>query len=253
MYVPQQRRAVILRLLEQRGYVHSADLAAELGVTDETIRTDLRSMQEDGLLRRVHGGARYVLPRGGAKDATRLDCQFIERILPHISPGMRVYLDAASLSHTLLSSLGTLPCTILTPSLQLLGLLSAKALPQQAIAPEGRLDKESGLISAELAETYFQRHAPDLVIVFPGAIPSPDSIAYAHAEQAKWAAAAVHAGAEVILPAAAGAFGAELPYPVSCTPSLIISEDNLPAQFSHIPAELVPYLSADVLLQISEL
>ena len=62
MYVAQERRAYILRLLQQRGSIRSASLARELGVTDETIRTDLVDLQAQGLLQRVHGGARYTLP-----------------------------------------------------------------------------------------------------------------------------------------------------------------------------------------------
>ena len=41
MYVPHERRARILRLLSERGVLRTADLAEELGVTDETVRTDL--------------------------------------------------------------------------------------------------------------------------------------------------------------------------------------------------------------------
>ncbi|MBR2145626.1 MAG: DeoR/GlpR transcriptional regulator, partial [Akkermansia sp.] len=62
MYVAKERRAYILRLLQQQGSLHSATLARELGVTDETIRTDLVAMQNQGLLKRTHGGAEYILP-----------------------------------------------------------------------------------------------------------------------------------------------------------------------------------------------
>ena len=75
MYVAQERRAYILRLLQQRGSIRSASLARELGVTDETIRTDLVDLQAQGLLQRVHGGARYTLPVEGIDASTRPDCQ----------------------------------------------------------------------------------------------------------------------------------------------------------------------------------
>ena len=60
MYVAQERRAYILRILQQRGSIRSATIARELGVTDETIRTDLVDMQAQGLLLRTHGGAKYT-------------------------------------------------------------------------------------------------------------------------------------------------------------------------------------------------
>jgi DeoR/GlpR family transcriptional regulator of sugar metabolism len=65
-----ERQAAIVELLRQRGRVLANDLSAELGVSADTIRRDLRELDEKGLVRRVHGGA---LPRTGdaAAFATR--------------------------------------------------------------------------------------------------------------------------------------------------------------------------------------
>src|SRR5205807_1048776 len=57
-----ERRAVILDRLRNQGRVMATDLSAELDVSSDTIRRDLREMDGLGLLRRVHGGA---LPRHG--------------------------------------------------------------------------------------------------------------------------------------------------------------------------------------------
>jgi len=51
------RRAELLRRLEQEGYLASSSLAAELGVSEMTIRRDLRQLESEGLARRVIGGA----------------------------------------------------------------------------------------------------------------------------------------------------------------------------------------------------
>jgi len=59
-----ERRELILERLRTQGRVLAADLSAELDVSPDTIRRDLRELDEAGLLRRVHGGA---LPR--ASDA----------------------------------------------------------------------------------------------------------------------------------------------------------------------------------------
>ncbi|UGS37707.1 DeoR/GlpR family DNA-binding transcription regulator [Capillimicrobium parvum] len=55
-----ERRTLILDRLRSQGRVLAADLSAELDVSQDTIRRDLRDLDEAGLLRRVHGGA---LPR----------------------------------------------------------------------------------------------------------------------------------------------------------------------------------------------
>jgi DeoR family fructose operon transcriptional repressor len=51
------RHQLILETLQARGQVSANALAERLGVTHETVRKDLISLQERGLLRRVHGGA----------------------------------------------------------------------------------------------------------------------------------------------------------------------------------------------------
>lgn len=60
------RRQDLLDRLAAAGYVSSTDVAAELGVSEMTIRRDLRRLADEGLARRVPGGA--SLPgTGGAE------------------------------------------------------------------------------------------------------------------------------------------------------------------------------------------
>ena len=51
------RQQQILRLLGRSGSVRCSELANELGVTAMTLWRDLEALAEQGLLRRVHGGA----------------------------------------------------------------------------------------------------------------------------------------------------------------------------------------------------
>jgi DeoR/GlpR family transcriptional regulator of sugar metabolism len=57
------RRAELLKRLRADGYVSSARSAADLGVSEMTIRRDLRRLEEERLVQRVAGGA--SLPRFG--------------------------------------------------------------------------------------------------------------------------------------------------------------------------------------------
>lgn len=54
------RQDEILKLLRSNGTVHIHDLAALFHASLDTVRRDLRQMEKDGFLRRIHGGA--VLP-----------------------------------------------------------------------------------------------------------------------------------------------------------------------------------------------
>ncbi len=57
-----KRHNYILEKLAQYGSVRIADMAEELGVTTVTIRNDLNILEADGMVYRIHGGARQVNP-----------------------------------------------------------------------------------------------------------------------------------------------------------------------------------------------
>src|SRR5580692_1398113 len=53
----QQRKSHILSVLRRDGQVVAKALSAELSLSEDTIRRDLRELAQEGLLQRVHGGA----------------------------------------------------------------------------------------------------------------------------------------------------------------------------------------------------
>lgn len=52
-----ERKNRILEALSEKGRVLSAELVNDLGVSEDTIRRDLKDLADAGLLKRVHGGA----------------------------------------------------------------------------------------------------------------------------------------------------------------------------------------------------
>lgn len=249
MYVAQERRAYILRLLQQRGSIRSAELARELGVTDETIRTDLVDMQAQGLLKRVHGGARYILPLPGSDAAPRPDCQLAQLACRHIKDGMRVYLDADLLALVLVSQLGELPCTLICNSPELLSQLAATPLPQQLVCPGGLLNKECHLLdSSEARRSLQEEYRPDIALLCPPAL-REDVAAYRHPVQAAWAETAARAARKVIWMVPSQALYSHAPHAFALPEnSTIITENNLPPHFHHPDTELIPYISAEDLI-----
>lgn len=53
----RQRKSHILNILSRDGEVVAKRLSAELSLSEDTIRRDLRELAQDGMLQRVHGGA----------------------------------------------------------------------------------------------------------------------------------------------------------------------------------------------------
>ncbi|APG18824.1 DeoR family transcriptional regulator [Kosakonia radicincitans] len=52
-----QRKQLILNQLAEEGQVLSKELSERFGVSEDTVRRDLRELAAEGLLQRVHGGA----------------------------------------------------------------------------------------------------------------------------------------------------------------------------------------------------
>lgn len=57
-----QRKQYILDILKRDGQIVAKTLSQELGLSEDTIRRDLRELAQDGLLQRVHGGALPASP-----------------------------------------------------------------------------------------------------------------------------------------------------------------------------------------------
>src|SRR5690349_17653481 len=57
-----QRKQHILNVLKRDGQIIAKNLSQELGLSEDTIRRDLREMAQEGLLQRVHGGALPASP-----------------------------------------------------------------------------------------------------------------------------------------------------------------------------------------------
>ena len=58
--VPEDRKKQILELLEQHGYLTVEELSRSLYASLPTVRRDLKAMDEEGLIRRMHGGASHI-------------------------------------------------------------------------------------------------------------------------------------------------------------------------------------------------
>jgi DNA-binding LacI/PurR family transcriptional regulator len=72
MRLARARHEYLLREVELRGSVRSADAAAHLGVSDVTVRRDIIELERAGRLARVHGGAIALTSARGPQAARAL-------------------------------------------------------------------------------------------------------------------------------------------------------------------------------------
>ena len=125
------RKAAIRERLHEHKSVRITELAAELNVTKETIRRDLREMEQGGELIRTHGGA-YILD-GVQNDidvGTRqvLKIPEKERIAQKcdsiIQSGDYIYLDGSTTCWSIARKVSHRKLTVLNSSLEIANILS---------------------------------------------------------------------------------------------------------------------------------
>lgn len=117
-----QRRQIILERLRQRGQVSVTELSQEWGISEDTVRRDLRDLAEEGLALRVHGGALPASPAVGTYERREnLSSEGKERLgkaaARLIRPGHLVAIDGGTTNLQLVRALSLdLHCTVVTHS-----------------------------------------------------------------------------------------------------------------------------------------
>ena len=125
------RRNAIREQLKENKSVTITELASRLDVAKETIRRDLRSMEDAGELIRTHGGA-YILEgvQNNIDASTRRVLKIEEKELiarkcdSLIHSGDFVFLDGSTTAWSIARLLVSRPLTVLTNSLEIAKILS---------------------------------------------------------------------------------------------------------------------------------
>jgi DeoR family fructose operon transcriptional repressor len=135
----EERRQKVLELVKDRGFVALADLATELHASESTLRRDLEFWDQQGLLKRTHGGARLTpaLPVLESMPAheDRMGTAVIEKrqiahaVASRIADGSSILLDAGTTTLELAKLLSGRPMQVVTNSLPIANLLSQSKEP----------------------------------------------------------------------------------------------------------------------------
>lgn len=109
----EERREMILNTLRLKGRILAKDLAEEFGTSIDTIRRDLTAMEEEGLLRRTHGGAIPLskvrrLPadnKSRYNEGTEHQNAVAKVAVKYIEDGDTIFIGGASIHYVLLKHL----------------------------------------------------------------------------------------------------------------------------------------------------
>ena len=128
-----ERRYDILQRVRSAGRVEVTALAVDFGVSTETIRQDLNSLQESGVVRRTHGGAvpverTLVEPRVTERTTfTAEKRQIAAAAAAHLPASGSIFIESGSTSLLLAESLPVdSSLTVFTNSLPIAMLLSQR-------------------------------------------------------------------------------------------------------------------------------
>src|ERR1700685_1587324 len=94
----EARQALIAQAVRTRGFVGVAALAAELMVSEMTVRRDLDELERDGRLVRTHGGAVAPDGAGGTEAIDREEPAFEARLRENRDAKERIAAVAAELA-----------------------------------------------------------------------------------------------------------------------------------------------------------
>lgn len=107
-----KRRQFILQRLHENGDVANGQLAAEFGVSVDTIRRDMRLLAREGLVHRTHGGATWVddweITAGLGRDPLLpIKRAIAAKALKFVRPGETIALDIGSTTSQFARALAT--------------------------------------------------------------------------------------------------------------------------------------------------
>ncbi|ATB39650.1 Transcriptional regulators of sugar metabolism [Cystobacter fuscus] len=246
----RERRKRILDALASDQRVLASDLAARFGVSEDTVRRDLRELAEEGLLRRVYGGAVPRSPTsltyaGRRSESVEAKSAIAATAARFLLPGQVVFFDAGTTAMAVATHVPKeLALTVVTHSLPVASAL-AEHPTVEVIVLGGRLLKESlAMYGAEVVDGYRGVRADVCVLGTASVHPELGLGVFSH-EDAQVKRAMVSTAAEVMVVAAGEKLGTTAPYlvgPLSLVDRLVTDSaapDEMTRALSHAGIEIV--------------
>ena len=212
-----ERRGKILEALSRDQRVLASELASNFGVSEDTIRRDLRELAEEGLLRRVYGGA---VPRSPASltysrrkgESTTAKEAIARAAIRFFKDGQVVFFDAGTTALEVASHLPQdLKLTVVTNSLPV-GTALADHRSARVIVLGGSLMRETlATVGFETVDGYRRVRADVCVLGVASVHPEVGLGVFFH-EDAEVKRAMIAAAAEVMVVASSDKLGTSAPF-----------------------------------------
>jgi DeoR/GlpR family transcriptional regulator of sugar metabolism len=245
-----ERRAVILEALGRDGRVVASELSARFGVSEDTVRRDLRELAEEGLLHRVYGGAVRKSPVSAAYSRRKTESVPAKSAIGQtaaqfIKDGQVIFIDGGTTPFEVAAHLPPdLRVTVITHSLPVASVL-AEHPSVHVVVLGGSLYKESLVTVGATTVDGYRAVRADVCILGIASIHPEIGVGLLNYEETEVKRAMVQASAEVIAVASKEKIDTSAPFllgPVSIVTRLVtdaaVSDETLQA-YREAGAEVV--------------
>lgn len=124
----EERHNEILRLLAEQGRISNAEIQELFQISYDSAKRDLRILEEQGLLKRTHGGAipasqvganviKDLAPDERVREVKENYLAIAKKAVREIAENDVVYITNASVGFLMAQNMGEVPCTVVTNSI----------------------------------------------------------------------------------------------------------------------------------------
>ncbi|MGL4423619.1 MAG: DeoR/GlpR family DNA-binding transcription regulator [Gemmataceae bacterium] len=216
----QERKTYLLSILLGTGRIIAKEVSRDLGVSEDTIRRDLRELARDGRLKRVHGGAVPNAPASAPFPrrlgiATHEKNEIGKHAAAMVETGHVVFLDGGTTAVQLARSLPqNLKATIITHSPHVaLELLGHASLHIEIVG--GTLLRHSIVTGGAATIAWLDRYRPDICFIGATGLHPEQGITTGVSEDAEVKRAIIARSGSTLILASSEKFGAVSPFEIA--------------------------------------
>ncbi|SCY33435.1 DeoR/GlpR family DNA-binding transcription regulator [Alkaliphilus peptidifermentans] len=210
---PEERKANILRILERNYRIQVNDLTEELKVSESTIRRDLQDLEQEGLLKRTHGGAVKLEntsfePTMDEKEQVNIaaKAEIGKRAAALIEDNDTVILDAGSTTLQIAKNIKSKNVTVLTNSI-LIALELSKNNDVEVVVTGGYIRKEIVSLVGPITDKIIKSFRVDKAFIGANSITIEDGYTTPNIDEAHTKSIMIKSSKEVYIVADNSKFG----------------------------------------------
>jgi DeoR/GlpR family transcriptional regulator of sugar metabolism len=239
----QERYEVILEMLKESNIIRISDIAGKLRVSNETARRDLETLQDQKLLKRVHGGAILMDSTsisnisGTARTVPKIGISYAEKVAigkkaaALVKNGETILLDIGSTTLQIAKNLkGIKNLTVLTTSLPIINELAGSDV--NVVVLGGKLLHDDQLMFSPFTSEVFEKYYVDKSFIGCGGVTKTGGVTDYSEDCLNRRVIKSHSD-KTVLVADSGKFGHNALIqvcPLGCI-DIIVSDENLKQEF----------------------